>query len=149
MQSLLVIAETKRRCLTADYWQRNQIARRSHFGTRTHRPLFSSSGQGNDGSRSAYYLRCNIHNVLSSLSSELNDKITTFLESYGRMMSREQWVLAYTTAKETAGASSASPRPSSDVASKDSAEKTAATGWVWDEKVQKYRYWDGQKWVWQ
>lgn len=24
-----------------------------------------------------------------------------------------------------------------------------STGWVWDNDQQKYRYWDGQKWIWQ
>ncbi|KAF1965911.1 hypothetical protein BU23DRAFT_603841 [Bimuria novae-zelandiae CBS 107.79] len=73
---------------------------------------------------------------------DLNNKITSFLERHGRVMAKETWLQAY---KPAASSSGTQPVPGAS----NSAGGSASTQWVWDDAHKKYRYWDGQKWVFQ
>ncbi|KAF2254666.1 hypothetical protein BU26DRAFT_143283 [Trematosphaeria pertusa] len=75
--------------------------------------------------------------------NELNNKITSFLESHGRVRSKEDWLQAYVTPSEPSSSSSAMQHASA------SAGSTESNPWVWDEQHRKYRRWDGRNWVWQ
>ena len=73
------------------------------------------------------------------MNAELNNNITTFLEAYGNVKSKEEWLQAY----QPTASSSATQGTSSSTGANASVE------WVWDENQKKYRYWDGKQWVWQ
>ncbi|KAF1847281.1 uncharacterized protein K460DRAFT_425937 [Cucurbitaria berberidis CBS 394.84] len=76
--------------------------------------------------------------------SELNQKITTFLEAQGNVRSKEGWFQAY----PHASAPSSSNNAQASATSSSSTAASTSSPWEWDENYRKYRRWDGNQWIW-
>ena len=78
---------------------RHQIAWGSFTCARVQRPLFFTSRYGND--RRRYAASNTLTPAEDLLSLELNSKITTFLTTYGKTLTKDEWLKNYPQPTET------------------------------------------------